>query len=333
MNLRIVRYLKRGCGGSFENAQRHICLAACYQLSFCIDRMRKSIAIVSASDEKYFWLLRGLVQSIHDRGWAQKADICVIDIGMTERQVQELTPLITTRIEAQWDIDFPGRATLPKWAMAMVARPRLPVHFPGYDIYVWIDADAWMADERAVQLLVEAAREDGLAIVPEVHAAYQWFYAPSDWSPKQTVYRCYLEAWDETIAQRFSTMPPLNAGVFAMRPDQLSWERWAFRMAEGFSRSNHLLVEQCALNLAIYADNVRCSFLPAWCNWLCHQAVPRYNAAYKRFEEPTRPYIPLSIIHISNNRELRFKMVTAVGKQEEVWFNYMELKRIQAIGL
>jgi hypothetical protein len=293
--------------------------------------MHKSIVIVSAADEKYFWLLRGLVQSLHDHGWAQKADISVIDLGMSAEQLRELTPLIASRMEGRWDIDFPGRATMPRWFQALALRPRLPIHFPGYDIYLWIDADAWIADGRAMELLVTTASEDGFALVPEIHAAYQWFYSSPEWSPRQTVYRCYAEGWGETAARRFSTMPVLNAGVLALRRDDPCWERWAIRLQEGLAKSNHLLVEQCALNLTVYADNVRCNFLPAWCNWVCHQAMPRYNHVLKRFEEPLRPYVPISIVHAANDRRLKFKAANRNGAEVEAFFNYMELKRAQII--
>ena len=49
---------------------------------------------------------------------------------------------------------------------AQFARPFLPRHFPGYETYLWIDADAWLQDWRAVELYVAAACGDRLAITP-----------------------------------------------------------------------------------------------------------------------------------------------------------------------
>jgi hypothetical protein len=288
--------------------------------------MAKSIAIISAANEQFYPLLRGLIQSLADQGWTQKADICVIDVGLSPEQRAELKPLTASVIDGQWDIEFAGQANSPRWFQAFIARPQLRVHFPGYEVYFWIDADAWLADGRAMDVFLATVRDKGFALVPEIHSAYRWFYSTLEWEPRANIHRCYSQGWGEAIAKRYASFPVLNAGVIAIRWDHPCWERWGYRLREGLSKTNNLLVEQCALNLAVYLDKVPCGFLPAWCNWVCHQAEPRLNPDRKRFEEPTPPYMPISIVHCTNSTHT-LKLIPTGGPRTETQFNYSDLKR------
>ena len=75
-----------------------------------------------------------------------------------------------------WDIEFPGRDRMPETFKAQVARPFLPRHFPGYQMYLWIDADAWLQDWRAVELYCARRVASSLAITPEIDRAYKRHY-------------------------------------------------------------------------------------------------------------------------------------------------------------
>ena len=56
---------------------------------------------------------------------------------------------------------------------AVTVRPFLPRYLPGYNIYVWIDADAWVQEEFAVARLVDGAAQGALAAVSHTHDAYR----------------------------------------------------------------------------------------------------------------------------------------------------------------
>jgi putative alpha-1,2-mannosidase len=83
-------------------------------------------ALISAADEKYFPLVRGLVQSVHDAGWAKKLDICIIDLGMTQGQLRELAPLIACAAEGKWDADNRIALNIELLQPAQVANDVLP---------------------------------------------------------------------------------------------------------------------------------------------------------------------------------------------------------------
>jgi lipopolysaccharide biosynthesis glycosyltransferase len=291
--------------------------------------MGSPIAIISAGDEKYFGLLRGLIQSLHDQGWDKRADLYVLDVGLTAEQRAELATRVTRVTEGRWPEGYTPRPTTPRWFAAMLARPHLQEYFPGHEIYVWLDADTWLADSRALELLIGGAEEEGLALVPEVHAAYRWLYAPADWAPRANVRKCYAAGWGAAPTTAISAMPVLNTGVLGVRKGYSAWEKWTRRLAAAMGKTNHPLVEQCALNMAVYADQVKFCMLPAWCNWIWHQAQPRYNAERKRFEEPIRPYAPISISHGGDFKFSEMKFSSDV----QCKLDYLSLKNAGLIAV
>src|ERR1019366_3197819 len=91
--------------------------------------------------------------------------------------------------EPGWDLDFPGRAALPRHYQAMTARPYLPRHFPGYETYLWIDADAWVQDDAVLDLFIATARRGELAIVPEIDRGYWTIHKrPKPWGQNQKAF-------------------------------------------------------------------------------------------------------------------------------------------------
>ncbi|HEX4792497.1 MAG TPA: hypothetical protein VH370_01830 [Humisphaera sp.] len=255
--------------------------------------------LLSASDQGYFQLLKGLVLSIHANRPDSQIAIGAIDLGMTDAQISELRSLNVMVAPGKWDFDFPGREQMARWFQAMTARCCLPQYFPGYELYIWIDADAWLADWRTVELLVAAASPRALlALVPEMHRAYRNFYHLGD-TQQIDHHRGMLMTFGEEMARKLGLKPVMNSGVFAARHDSPVWGVWAKWMRLALKGQIHSLTEQCALNAAIYIDGVAIHALPAWCNWMCGQALPAYDVAQKRFVEPNLPCDPISILHVS----------------------------------
>ena len=55
---------------------------------------------------------------------------------------------------------------------SLTARPFLPDYFPGYDVYIWIDCDAWVQEQFALEWLFYTAASGALGIVPELDRSY-----------------------------------------------------------------------------------------------------------------------------------------------------------------
>ena len=89
----------------------------------------------------------------------------IIDCGLSNEergylsdalQVQEIRPPI-------WDPPLALEET-PSGLEAMAVRAFLPMNFPGFSYYFWIDADAWIQDERSLAHFVSNADKTDLGI-------------------------------------------------------------------------------------------------------------------------------------------------------------------------
>lgn len=131
------------------------------------------VLIVTAANDRFFPLLQGLVQSLLQWNPAPYAAIACFDLGLSEENRAWLEQYVEHFVVPGWDLDVAEaqRAAHPHWR-ALTARPFLPNYFPGYDVYQWIDADAWVQERFALDWFSSLAIKGKLAIVPEVDRAY-----------------------------------------------------------------------------------------------------------------------------------------------------------------
>ena len=66
--------------------------------------MKNKTAIISLSDEKYFHLLNELIDSIKSFSQSSEVDICILDAGMNDIQLEILKSKVTEIKKAEWDI-------------------------------------------------------------------------------------------------------------------------------------------------------------------------------------------------------------------------------------
>jgi hypothetical protein len=259
------------------------------------------IAIVTGADATYAGMLEECLRSIRDKPESRGMTLCLLDVGLREHR-DRLAGLADRVVEPGWDIDFPAKAQTPGYFRAMFARPFLPRHFPGHRLYLWIDADAWVQDWRAVELFIEGARqadETGrprLAVVPEIDRSYRNF--TSAWQEfHDVIHKSYVDAFDEATADELVRYPLINSGVFAMRAEAPHWQAWARTLEASLQRKTTSLSEQAAINHVVYRQKLPTALLPTWCNWICHHAAPRRDEKSGALTEPLLPYQRLGIVH------------------------------------
>ena len=200
-----------------------------------------------------------------------------------------------------------------------MARPYIPRYFPGYDQYMWIDADAWVQDDSVLPWFLTAAARGQLAMVPELDRSY-WtmFKPPKFWGQNQKAF-----AWGYGLkaGYRLGRNPILNAGVFALAADAPHWKRYGDHHREALLRRrwfakpqsedyrmNLFISEQTALNRVVFGDKLPHTLLPAVCNWFCGKGTPQWDAERKVLVEPNAPHAPLGIIHLAGK-----------GMKDRVW--------------
>lgn len=273
--------------------------------------------IISGADSGYFELLAGTVRSIRDKPQGAGFALGVLDVGLEADQRRWLDGQGALVVAPGWDLDFPGRGETPQYRQAQYGRPFLPRHFPGHDLYMWLDADAWVQDWAAVELFFRAAETGSLAIVPELDRAYRNFFHA--WEEFHGVISAgYAAAFDAALAERLVRHPLLNNGAFALRADAPHWQAWADTLGAALQRSRNELIDMTTLNHVIYVQELRAHFLPAWCNWICHHAPPRRDPVSGALTEPYLPYQRLGIVHLTlwmkDRRDLAYGGGAASGK-------------------
>jgi hypothetical protein len=289
---------------------------------------RPRLLIASGADSNYFPLLRDMVLSI--QSCRQFQPIGILDLGLDREQRDWLSSRVEHVMRPGWDLEFPGRERVPETFKAQVARPFLCRHFPGYEMYLWIDADAWVQDATVVDLYVDAARRDKLAITPEIDRAYKRHYKRPKLFGWTLVWKNYREAFGLRAADRLGRNPMLNCGVFALHCDAPHWDAWARVLSQVLQRTQFFFVEQMALNYVIFAEGLPANFLPAYCNWMPGDAPPAFDAARGLFVEPYAPHEVIGIMHLAGREQKahKFRLNRLDGGTVETSLRYSESRAL-----
>ncbi len=259
--------------------------------------MSSGSIIITGGDSRYFPLMREMIASVRARPECAAVDLGVLDCGLAPEEIAWCHSARAKVLEPGWDVTFGPGLSVPPSFRAMTARPHLRRYFPGYDTYLWLDADVWVQDWSAVALLLTAARLGDIALVPEVHRSYANFRDGRD-DFEAANGRAYAEAFGAETAARLIRRPLNNAGVFAIAAASPAWDVWASLLADAATRSTNM-IDQIALNAAIYESRLREVRLPATCNWIAHLATPAWDEASAAFVEPDPPFATIGILHLT----------------------------------
>lgn len=277
------------------------------------------ILFVTAAGESYASMLRGLVQSLQQWHPLAYTALACFDLGLEASTRQWLAQYASHITEPDWDLPVSQSVRIRQPHLrALTVRPYLPRHFPGYDIYLWIDADCWVQQRQALDgYLAEAAR-GRLAVAAEVHHTYHHHAPLFMWQAKRLHTYFGMDA-----AQRLSWSTYFNAGVFALRSNAPHWTYWAHHFDTGLNASNgNLCCDQTALNHMIWTENLPISPMPATCNWLCHLSLPAYDMAQKQFCEPATPRSPLGILHLTADSKDKRISTPHTGGMHEIGLHF-----------
>ena len=265
----------------------------------------RGLAIVSAADARFFELLRNLVRSIRRQARGCDAALHVLDVGLSQEQREELAQLGVVLETARNDFGVKITDGMPPHVLALLSRAWLPEYFPGFDAYLWIDADAELQDWRSVELYVEGARRGALAITPEADRAYALprikLRLGRPWKIKHWLYERSRNVYSREDVQLLANRNVLNCGVFALARDAPHWDAWRESFDAALARGHHARWieggDQLSLCHAVYTRDLPVELLPAWCNWSCIHALPAVDPETGLLVEPYLPHAVLSIVH------------------------------------
>jgi hypothetical protein len=256
--------------------------------------MPKTI-IITGGDSRYFPLMQGCVLSVREKPEGAAIPIGILDCGLKPEERRWCEEHKAKVVEPGWDVTFAKALTVATSFRAMTARPWLRRYFPGFETYVWLDADVWVQDWAAIALLMEGAKLGDIALVPEVHRSYGNLRDTRE-DFEQANGRAYAEGFGEEAARRLIRYPLNNAGVFAITAGSPAWDIWAELLADGATRSANM-IDQIALNVAIYDRDLKEVRLPATCNWIAHLALPAWCEKRQLLVDPDPPFAPIGILH------------------------------------
>ena len=274
--------------------------------------MKKNV-IVSLADASYYPLLEELVDSIKRFSESEKVAICILDAGLTYEQKKKLFNKVDEIKSAEWDIQVPGYKVKGKeWLKSQVSRAFLPKYFPGYNKYLWIDADAWVNSWSAIELYLKGCENNKLSIATSADRAYgrvlraEWVFGSFARIKSQNYKHAKSSGFSERIAREVALKPHLNIGVFALESNASHWEVWQKNLRTALKSGKIWGSEQIAMNISIYHNGLGVEILPAYCNWTLIEAL-RFDKVRNTLVEPYLPNHQIGIIHFAgkNNDQIR----------------------------
>ncbi len=250
--------------------------------------------IVTGADSRFFGLLKGMITSVLAHRPAGACAIGCFDLGLTDAQRLWLADVGVLCVVPQTQLRH-GIAEGLQGKLGYLARPYLRENFPGFDIYIWLDADTWLQTWTAVEQLQRGAARDGGAFVCEDAREYR--FRPDLYGWKAINFQRGYGPW---MGARLLLYPHINNGVFALRADAPHWEPWRRYYQMAIDRcGRYAPFDQFGLNAAVRRERLPASFLPATCNWICDLRLPVWNEAAGLFARPSAPTTPIEIMHLA----------------------------------
>jgi len=299
--------------------------------------MKRNV-IISLADSNYFELLNELINSIKRFKQSHEVAICVLDAGLSQKEVEILKNKVDEIKKAEWDIEVPNfKIKNREWLKSQVSRAFLPNYFPGYEKYLWIDADAWVNTWETVELYFKGCEKNKLAIATSADRSYgrvlraEWFFGSFAKIKSQNYKHAKSSGFSEKIAREVALKPHLNIGVFALEANATHWEMWQSNLKQALSSGRIWGSEQIAMNITIYHNNYDVEILPAYCNWTLIDGI-KYDSQNKKFVEPYLPNHEIGIIHfagknndqIRTNKNFKSNIKTLDDKEVEISLRFLD---------
>ena len=279
--------------------------------------------LVTASDKNFFVHLQGLIRSIVGKEEGKGIGICVFDLGLSPEQIKWLKELSILVLDIHECLKLSEEHDQNVILKGLIIRAFLP-NLIDSEIIIWIDADTWVQDWKAIKMYEEAALKGSLGITPELHRNYR-AHVKSYMTFVKLSYREYHRAFGKEIARKYSRYPILNAGVFSMLRDSPYWKIWQDIIIKTLSRSISY-IDQITLNYAVYSNKISSvELLPAYCNWGCHQCLPAFDTNIKKFVEPSIPHDVIGIMHLTGvfKKYKQLKIMTTTGNSINIPIRYV----------
>lgn len=268
--------------------------------------MRREI-IITGGDANFFeWMIAALT-SMRAHPELARRDFGVIDQGLEAGQVTQLLALGCRIVRPEWTLPVPAEKRLLR-NIGLVARTALRDYFPGYSLYLWFDADAWVQTPDFAAVYFAGAQAQGAAVAREDGARYRRTFVDRKWWAGNMV-----ATWGLRDGLLLSLQPSINIGLLCLRDTAPHWDAWIRAYTHALERAGKVNLDQHAFLAAVHLENLATTFVPARYNWLPHLSCPVWNPETHQLCEPEAPYRPISVLHLAGPDKDRPYRIPVLG--------------------
>lgn len=264
-------------------------------------------AIVTGADHHYFNLMQELLRALSPAPAGMSYDLCVLDFGLEKEERVYVASLGAQIMQPTWWFDVPDNLRLQR-NLGYAARPVLPSYFPGYDVYIWLDADISVQNGQFIKAFMDAAIAGDLAIVEEKDRSYRTEPYAWKWHVGNG-FRCF----GLVDGLKFSLARPVNAGAFALLANAPHWSVWQERYRAAVRRADRANLDQHALIAALNFDGLAVRYLDSSYNWICMRSQPLWDEDRKVFCRPYAPFDPISVLHLAGRQKTGLREIKTLG--------------------
>ncbi len=275
------------------------------------------LAIVTGADHAYFDLMHEVLRTLNAAEVALDLKLCVLDFGLQPQQIALAERCDASVVRPEWAFDAPDHLKTQA-NLGYATRPLLPRLFPGFDMYLWLDADVSVQDGRFISAFVTAAMDGSLAIAEEADRAYGIEAYALKWQIGNA-FRCF-GLWQ---GLKLCLSRPINSGVFALKADAPHWPVWQERYQQAVNRAHRVNLDQHALMATLCLDALPCRYLNSTHNWICTRSQPLWDEARQVFCRPYPPYDSISVLHLAGRHKHKlWNIKTLDGSTEPMHLSY-----------
>ncbi len=280
------------------------------------------IAIVTGADRNYFDFMYEVIKTLDVPDNPLTCQICVLDFGLLPEQIEKIEQHHVLIRQPSWTFQAPDDLRTSA-NLGYATRPVLPEYFPGFDMYLWLDADVSIRSHDFIADVVQAAGGGVLAIAEEVDRSYGYEPHAVKWQIGNA-FRCFgLKQGLKLCLGR-----AINSGVFALAANAPHWAVWQQRYQEAVDRAGKVNLDQHALMAVLYLDDLPCRYLDSRYNWICTRSAPLWDARRGAFCRPYAPYDVIEVLHLAGRDKTGPRAIrTLEGRTESMQLSYTDRKQ------
>ena len=284
--------------------------------------MKKNL-IINGCDAGFYSFMESSLDSLVNLGLDNVADIAILDLGLTHAQVAILRERGFIVKKPEWALAIP-KENRKEHQLGLVARTFLREYFPGYEVYLWFDADAWAQTPEFFHELTEGARKYGAGVIFENGAGYKKDFVYAKWW-----YGNMIAAYGLIKGLKIAVQPVINIGILALSATAPHWDSW-IKYYKIFIEKRKKANNQHSFNAAVVLDKLPYYMASARCNWITVLSDPTWNPQTRMLCEPNQGSKPLSVIHLAGpNKGKVYNLRQTSGGMHQTSLTYKTIISLQ----